>query len=201
MRGLPGDFKYSGILAMLVQIIFGNTGLAMRFRETQVIVLTAVRREGAGKTSLVPFSTAAAFASLVVLGDIAWSTPTRSATRRTTWASIPTKLIRQGKYTLADRLLEPRCRRRKIANPSAGPLRRHASPSFPATGRRSVSVAATRGSEVLKLLADENSRRLGPAGEDLRREHRMRLQKSIDSLRGKFDVVLIDTPPEPRLPR
>jgi chromosome partitioning protein len=42
-------------------------------------------------------------------------------------------------------------------------------------------------------MADENSSDLD--GEDLRREHRMRLKKSVDSLRGHFDVVLIDTPP------
>jgi chromosome partitioning protein len=46
---------------------------------------------------------------------------------------------------------------------------------------------------VLSFLTDENNSDLD--GEDLRREHRMRLKKSIDSLRGHYDVVLIDTPP------
>lgn len=158
----------------------------MRFRETQVIVF-ANQKGGCGKTSST-ISTAGAFASLGYSVCVIDTDPQCNSTDNL--GIDPDETIRGGKYTLADAYLS-----------KVPALRIAITPEDRFDGRIAVvpghralsSVSARLENEVLQLLADENSSDLD--GEDLRREHRMRLRKSVDSLRGHFDVVLIDTPP------
>ncbi len=158
----------------------------MRFRETQVIVF-ANQKGGCGKTSST-VSTAAAFAELGYSVCVVDTDPQCNTTDNL--GVDPDEMLRAGKYTLADAYLS-----------KVPALRIAIAPEGRFLGRISVvpghralsSVSARLENEVLQLLANENSSDLD--GEDLRREHRMRLRKSVDSLRGQFDVVLIDTPP------
>lgn len=99
-------------------------------------------------------------------------------------------MIRQGRYTLADAHLG----KVPAARIAAVPAGRFGGRIAVAPGHRTLSsVAARLEGEVLQLLADGAASDLD--GEDLRREHRLRLRRSLDSLRGTFDVVLVDTPP------
>lgn len=158
----------------------------MRFRDTQVIVF-ANQKGGCGKTSST-VSTAAAFASLGYSACVVDTDPQCNATDNL--GVDPDEALRDGRFTLADAYLG----KVPAARIAITPEGRFDGRIAVVPGHRALSsVSARLENEVLQLLADENSSDLD--GEDLRREHRMRLRKSIDSLRGQFDVVLIDTPP------
>ncbi len=158
----------------------------MRFRETQVIVF-ANQKGGCGKTSST-VSTAAAFASLGYRACVVDTDPQCNTTDNL--GVDPDEVLRQGKYTLADAYLN-KVPAVKIAITPEG---RFGGQISVVPGHRALSsVSARLENEILQFLTDESNSDLD--GEDLRREHRIRLRKSVDSLRGHFDVVLIDTPP------
>jgi chromosome partitioning protein len=158
----------------------------MRFRETQVIVF-ANQKGGCGKTSST-VSTAAAFAALGYRVCVVDTDPQCNATDNL--GVDPDAVIRQGKYTLADAYLS-KVPALRIATAPDGRFEGRISV---VPGHRALSSVSPRlENEVLQVLADVNNSDLD--GEELRKEHRLRLRKSIDSLRGQFDVVLIDTPP------
>ncbi|MFO0796129.1 MAG: ParA family protein [Gemmataceae bacterium] len=158
----------------------------MRFRETQVIVF-ANQKGGCGKTSST-ISTAAAFASVGYSVCVVDTDPQCNSTDNL--GVDPDETLRAGKFTLADAYLN----KVPAARIAITPENRFEGLISVVPGHRALSsVSARLESEVLQLLASEDSSDLD--GEDLRREHRMRLRKSVDSLRGQFDVVLIDTPP------
>lgn len=158
----------------------------MRFRETQVIVF-ANQKGGCGKTSST-VSTAAAFASLGYSVCVVDTDPQCNSTDNL--GIDPDEIIRQGKYTLADAYLS----KVPASQIAIVPEGRFEGRLTVVPGHRALSSVSPRlENEVLQLLANENSSDLD--GGDLRREHRLRLRKSIESLRGQFDVVLIDTPP------
>ncbi len=158
----------------------------MRFQETQVIVF-ANQKGGCGKTSST-VSTAAAFADQGYSVCVVDTDPQCNATDNL--GVDPDLSIREGRYTLADAYLS------KVP---ASKIRVTDEERF--NGRLSVvpghralsSVSARLENEVIQYLTDENTSHLD--GEDLRREHRLRLRSSIDALRGEVDAVLIDTPP------
>lgn len=178
----PGVPEYSGRTGQF----FANTGLGMRFRETQVIVF-ANQKGGCGKTSST-ISTAAAFASLGYSACVVDTDPQCNATDNL--GVDPDQAVKQGKYTLADAFLN----KVPASQIALEPEGRFDGLISIVPGHRALSsVSARLENEVLRLMSDENASDLD--GEDLRREHRMRLKKSIDSLRGQYDVVLIDTPP------
>lgn len=158
----------------------------MRFRDTQVIVF-ANQKGGCGKTSS-SIATAGAFASLGYSVCVIDTDPQCNSTDNL--GVDPDEVIREGKYTLADAYLN----KVPAARIAITPEGRFDGRIAVVPGHRALSsVSARLENEVLQLMADENSSDLD--GEDLRRDHRMRLRKSVESLRGQFDVVLIDTPP------
>ncbi len=158
----------------------------MKFHETQVIVF-ANQKGGCGKTSST-VATAGAFASLGYSVCVIDTDPQCNATDNL--GVDPDDIIRQGKYTLADAYLN----KVPAARIAIAPEGRFDGLISVVPGHRALSSVSPRlENEVLQLMTDQNSSDLD--GEDMRREHRMRLKKSIDSLRGLFDVVLIDTPP------
>ncbi|ODU00287.1 MAG: hypothetical protein ABS79_03615 [Planctomycetes bacterium SCN 63-9] len=158
----------------------------MRFRETQVIVF-ANQKGGCGKTSST-VSTAAAFASLGYSACVVDTDPQCNSTDNL--RVDPDEVLRNGKYTLADAYLG-KVPASRIAITCESPLNELLSI---VPGHRALSSVSPRlEKDVLAFLTDENNSDLD--ADDLRREHRMRLRKSIDSLRGRFDVILIDTPP------
>src|SRR3954468_11070683 len=158
----------------------------MRFRETQVIVF-ANQKGGCGKTSST-VSTTAAFADQGYSVCVVDTDPQCNATDNL--GVDPDQSIRDGRYTLADAYLSkvPATKIRVI------PEGRFGGRLSVVPGHRALSsVSARLENEVIQYLTDENTSHLD--GEDLRREHRLRLRHSLDSLRGEVDVVLIDTPP------
>lgn len=182
--GCP-ERRYSGILA-LSSNIFWDAGSGMRFRDTQVIVF-ANQKGGCGKTSST-ISTAAAFVSLGYSACVIDTDPQCNSTDNL--GIDPDEAIRAGQFTLADAYLS-KVPAIKIAITPEGRFDGRLSV---VPGHRALSsVSARLEKEVLQLLSEEGSSDLD--GDDLRRDHRMRLRRSLDSLRGHFDVVLIDTPP------
>lgn len=158
----------------------------MRLRETQIIVL-ANQKGGCGKTSST-VAIAAAFADLGYEVCVADTDPQCNATDNL--GVDPDQAIRAGRYTLADAYLNkvPATKIRLL------PEGRFEGRLSVVSGHRALSsVSARLDNEVIQYLTDENTSHLD--GEDLRREHRMRLKHSLDSLRGEVDIVLIDTPP------
>ena len=158
----------------------------MRFQETQIIVL-ANQKGGCGKTSST-VSTAAAFADLGYDVCVVDTDPQCNATDNL--GVDPDEAIRGGRYTLADAYLSkvPAAKIRLL------PEGRFGGRLSVVPGHRALSsVSARLENEVLQYLTDQNTSHLD--GEDLRREHRMRLGHSLESLRGEVDIVLIDTPP------
>lgn len=158
----------------------------MRFRETQVIVF-ANQKGGCGKTSST-VSTAAAFADLGYDVCVADTDPQCNATDNL--GVDPDELIREGRFTLADAYLS----KVPASKIRVTPKGRFGGRLSVLPGHRALSsVSARLENEVIQYLTDDDASHLD--GEDLRREHRVRLKASIDSLRGEVDVVLIDTPP------
>jgi chromosome partitioning protein len=167
----------------------------MRFHKTQIIV-QANQKGGCGKTSST-ISMAAAFATLGYKVCVVDTDPQCNSTD--SLGADPDEFIRQKKYTLADAYLS------KV--PAIQIQYTHSSAAIPEVpvdrfdgrvslipGHRALSSVGPRlENEVLIALAHPDSSELD--GEDLRRENRFRLKKSLDSLRGHFDIVLIDTPP------
>lgn len=158
----------------------------MKFRETQVIVF-ANQKGGCGKTSST-VATAGAFASLGYRVCVLDTDPQCNATDNLGVDSD--EIIRQKKYTLADAYLS----KVPAARIAITPENRFDGLISVVPGHRALSsVSARLENEVLQLMSSDDTSDLD--AEDLRKEHRMRLRKSIESLRGEFDVVLIDTPP------
>lgn len=158
----------------------------MRFKETQVIVF-ANQKGGCGKTSST-ISTAAAFAQLGYSVCVIDTDPQCNSSDNL--GVDPDEHQRAKKYTLADAYLN-KVPAAEIA--TTDPKRFNGLISV-VPGHRALSMVSARlENEVLQFMADEDNSDLD--GEDLRREHRLRLRSCVNSLRGKFDVVLIDTPP------
>ncbi len=159
----------------------------MRFAETQVITL-ANQKGGCGKTSST-VSLAAAFAEMGYTACVLDTDSQCNATE--TFGVSQDELRERGNYTLADIYLA----KRKATDCIQDFGNRFEGRLALVPGHRGLNTISPRlEAEIQALIANEERSILDV--DDLRKEHRMRLRNSVDSLRGKFDVVLIDTPPD-----
>ena len=159
----------------------------MRFKNTQVITF-ANQKGGCGKTSSA-VSVAAAFA------DVGYSVcllDTDSQCNSTDTLGIDSdEHIRSGQYTLADIYLK---------RVPASEVEVEFGDRFQGLlslipGHRALrSVAARLETEKLAALANDQHSILD--ADDIANEQRQRLKASLNSLRGKRDLVIIDTPPD-----
>ena len=160
--------------------------LTMKFAKTQVIALTN-QKGGCGKTTS-SISIAAAVNKLGYSVAIVDTDPQCNAT--SSFGINPDELFSERKLTLLDAFMN----KRAAIDIQIGFGERFDDRLFVVPGNRHLSSAGPRlDLEVQVQLAQEGSAEVD--AEDIRREQRFRLRKSIDSLRGVHDVVIIDTPP------
>jgi chromosome partitioning protein len=159
----------------------------MRFKETQIITF-ANQKGGCGKTSSA-VSVAAAFSEA---GYSVCLLDTDSQCNSSDTLGIDTdEHIRAGNFTLADIYLN---------RVPASEVEVHFGDRFRGLltlipGNRALrSVAARLETEKLAALATDEHSILDT--DDIAREQRQRLKESLKTLRGKHDVVIIDTPPD-----
>lgn len=159
----------------------------MRFKTTQVIVL-ANQKGGCGKTSST-ISIAAGFAKLGYSVCVVDTDPQCNATE--TFDVYPDQLQKEGKFTLADAYLV----KKPAIEIQIGFGARFDNNLFLVPGNRGLGSVGPRLESKVKeqIASDETLSSLDE--DDIRNEHKLRFKKSIDSLRGVHDVVLIDTPP------
>lgn len=160
--------------------------MTMRFPKTQVIALVN-QKGGCGKTTSA-VAIASAFAHLGYSACLADTDPQCNATE--SFGVRAESLVEQGKYTLADSYLKKR---------AATDIELDFGDRFNGRltllpGNRGLSsVPLKLESELQIAIADGEKTTLD--ADEMRSEQRLRLRRSLDALRGKRDVVVIDTPP------
>ncbi len=159
----------------------------MRFAQTQVITL-ANQKGGCGKTSST-VSLGAAFAELGYSTCILDTDSQCNATE--TFGITQDELRKKQRYSLADIYLS----KRRALDCVYDFGDRFGGRLFIVPGHRGLNTVEARlESEVQTRVANEEASILDI--DDLKRDHRLRLKDSVESLRGRFDVVLLDTPPD-----
>lgn len=158
----------------------------MRFQETQVITF-ANQKGGCGKTSS-SVSTAAAFAELGYSACLVDTDPQCNATQ-TFGVNVDT-LSEQGQFTLADAYLA----KRPASEIELGFGDRFHDRLTILPGHRGLASVAPRLEAELQVTVSRDDSSVLDA-DDIRNEHRLRLRASLESLRGKHDVIIIDTAP------
>jgi chromosome partitioning protein len=158
----------------------------VRFPKTQVIALVN-QKGGCGKTTSAVAITAA-FAHLGYSVCLADTDPQCNSTE--SFGVRSENLLEEGKFTLADAYLKKR---------PATDIELDFGDRF---GGRLTVLPGNRGlsSVPLKLeselqIAIADGERTTLDADEMRSEQRLRLKRSLDALRGKRDVVVIDTPP------
>jgi chromosome partitioning protein len=158
----------------------------MRFPKTQIIALVN-QKGGCGKTtSAVAIS--AAFSSLGYSTCIADTDPQCNATE--SFGVRAESVVEEGRFTLADAYLKKK---------PATEIELDFGDRFEARlallpGNRGLSSVPLKLETELQIAISDGERTTLDADE-MRSEQRLRLRRSLDTLRGKRDVVLIDTPP------
>ena len=158
----------------------------MKFAKTQIIAL-ANQKGGCGKTTS-SMSIAAAFHRLGYSVALVDTDPQCNATR--CFGVNPDELYSQGKLSLLDAYIG----KRAAVDIQVGFGDRFDGRFFVVPGNSNLSSVGPR----LELEVQVQISEIGAAevdAEDIRREQRFRLRRSLDSLRGVHDVVIIDTPP------
>lgn len=158
----------------------------MRFPKTQIIAFVN-QKGGCGKTtSAVAIS--AGFASLGYSVCLADTDPQCNATE--SFAVRAESIVQEGKFTLADAYLKKR---------PAPDIELDFGARFEGLltllpGNRGLSSVPLKLENELQIaIADGEKTTLD--ADEMRTEQRLRLKRSLDALRGKRDVVVIDTPP------
>lgn len=158
----------------------------MRFPKTQVIALVN-QKGGCGKTTS-SLGISAAFAHMGYSVCLVDTDQQCNATE--SFGIRAESMIEQGRYTVADAFLKKR---------PATDIEYDFGPRF--EGRLTIipgnkglsSVPLKLENEIQIAVADGVKNTLD--SDEMRSEQRTRLRRSLDSLRGKKDVVIIDTPP------
>ena len=158
----------------------------MKFKETQIITL-ANQKGGCGKTTS-SISIAAAFHKLgysVALLDL---DPQCNTTEH--FGISPDDLYAQNKLTILDALVQKRAASDILFGFDK---ERFDDRFFIIPGNKQLGEVGS----YLEIEAMQKTRfnRAEIDQDEIRDEHRQRLSNSLKSVRGKFDVVIVDTPP------
>ncbi len=159
----------------------------MKFPKTQVITLVN-QKGGCGKTTS-SVSIAAAFAKLGYRACLVDTDPQCNATE--SFGVESETLVSEKKFTVVDAYLK----RKPAKDIALGfPPERFGDQLYLIPAVRGLSsVQLKLESELQIMIADGEKTTLD--ADEIRNEQRNRLRHSVDSLRGIFDVVIIDTPP------
>jgi chromosome partitioning protein len=159
----------------------------MRLQTTEVLAL-ANQKGGCGKTT----SAVSLAAGIAHCGYSVCLVDVDSQCNATDSFGINRdELSREGKFTVADAFL--------VKKPATEILydfgERFDGLLSLIPGHRGLgSVSPRLEAQLQATVSNEDFSELD--GDDIKNEHRLRLKYSLDSLRGKFDFVIIDTPPE-----
>ena len=158
----------------------------VRFPKTQIIALVN-QKGGCGKTTS-SVAIAAGFAELGYSVCLADTDPQCNATE--SFGVRAESVVEQGNFTLADAYLK----KKAATDIELGFGERFEGRLTLLPGNRGLSsVPLKLESEVQIAISD--GERTALDADEMRNEQRFRLRRSLDSLRGKRDVVVIDTPP------
>jgi chromosome partitioning protein len=159
----------------------------MPLKQTHIIALTN-QKGGCGKTTST-ISIAAACARLGLKVSVVDTDPQCNATD--TFGLDRDKLAEEGKFTVADAMLAKKPARDiefDFGDRFDGNL-------FVVPGHKGLgTVSQRREGQLQNAIAEGKYSDLDI--DDLKNEHRQRLRKSLESLRGERDLVFIDTPPD-----
>jgi chromosome partitioning protein len=159
----------------------------MPLTQTHIIAFTN-QKGGCGKTTST-VSLAAACASLGYKVAVVDTDPQCNATD--TFGLDRDKLAEEGKFTIADAMLAKRPAKDMefdFGDRFKGNL-------FVIPGHKGLGTVSQRlEGQLQSAIADGKYSDLDI--DDLKNEHRQRLRKSLESLRGERDLVFIDTPPD-----
>jgi chromosome partitioning protein len=158
----------------------------MRFPKTQVIALVN-QKGGCGKTTS-SVAIAGGFANLGYSVCLADTDPQCNATE--SFGVRAESIVEEGKFTLADAYVKKR---------AATDIELDFGKRFDGLltllpGNRGLSSVPLKLESELQIAIADGERTTLDADE-MRVEQRFRLKRSLDTLRGKRDVVVIDTPP------
>ncbi len=160
--------------------------MGVRFPKTQIIALVN-QKGGCGKTtSAVALS--AAFANLGYSVCLADTDPQCNATE--SFGVRADGLVEQGRFTLADAYLK----KKPATDIELDFGERFEGRLTILPGNRGLSSIPLKLESELQIAIADGERTTLDADE-MRSEQRVRLRRSLDTLRGKRDVVVIDTPP------
>ena len=158
----------------------------MRFPKTQIIALVN-QKGGCGKTTSAVALTAG-FSSLGYAACLADTDPQCNATE--SFGVRAESIVEEGKYTLADAYLK----KKPAADIELDFGERFQGLLTLLPGHRGLSSIPLKLETELQIAIADGERTTLDADE-MRSEQRLRLKRSLDTLRGQRDVVVIDTPP------
>ena len=158
----------------------------MRFPKTQNIALVN-QKGGCGKTTSAVALTAG-FSALGYSACLADTDPQCNATE--SFGVRAESIVEEGKYTLADAYLK----KKPAADIELDFGKRFEGLLTVLPGNRGLSSVPLKLETELQIAIADGERTTLDADE-MRSEQRLRLKRSLDTLRGKRDVVVIDTPP------
>lgn len=159
----------------------------MARRETRILALVN-QKGGCGKTTTT-VSLAAGFVAEGYTVCVADSDPQCNTTE--SFGLNRDDLTRAGRYTIADIFLSKKSAADIVVDfGERFHGRLHLVPGHRGLG----SVSHRLDSQLQTSLANEDASDLD--ADDIKTEHRHRLKTSLDTLRGRYDVVLIDTLPD-----